>query len=167
MAEAAALFPAQLTGRDFAQGKAMFGATACIARHRFNGEGSGIGPDISGAGNRYSVRDMLENIIEPSKVVSDQYGAEILELAEGDPVIGRVVGEEKSRYLVMTNPFEPDEVSKPEISKVKSRKPYPISTMPPGLINALNPEELKDLIAYVLSGGNAQDPMFAKKLGAR
>jgi putative heme-binding domain-containing protein len=167
VAEAAALFPAQLTCRDFAQGKAMFGATACVVCHRFNGEGAGIGPDISGAGNRYSVRDMLENIIEPSKVISDQYASEILELTEGDPVIGRVVGEEKNHYLVMTNPFAPDELSKPEISKVKSRKPYPISMMPPGLIDALNPEELKDLIAYLLSGGNPQDPMFAKKLGAR
>ena len=165
--EAVALFPAKLTGRDFAQGKAMFTATACLVCHRFNDEGSGIGPDISGAGNRYSVRDMLENIIEPSKVISDQYGAEILEMIEGDPIIGRVVGEEKSRYLVMTNPFAPDEVSRPEISKVKSRKPYNVSMMPPGLINALNPEELKDLMAYMLSGGKADDPMFAKKLGAR
>jgi hypothetical protein len=32
--------------------------------------------------------------------------------------------------------------------------------MPPGLINALNPDELLDLTAYLLSGGNAQDKMF-------
>jgi hypothetical protein len=32
--------------------------------------------------------------------------------------------------------------------------------MPPGLINALNETELLDLIAYLLSGGNAQDKMF-------
>ena len=44
---------------------------------------------------------------------------------------------------------------------MKSRKPFPISMMPPGLINALNPEELKDLVAYLLSGGNAADAMFA------
>jgi len=161
VAEAAALFPAKLTGRDFVQGKAMFGATACIVCHRFNGEGSGIGPDISGAGSRYSVRDMLENMIEPSLVISDQYGTEQLEMAEGDPIIGRVVAEDANRYSVMTNPFAPDELVRPEISKVKSRKPYPVSMMPPGLINALNPEELKDLVAYLLSGGNPADPMFA------
>jgi hypothetical protein len=34
--------------------------------------------------------------------------------------------------------------------------------MPPGLINALNADELKDLVAYLLSGGNANDPMFRK-----
>ncbi|MEI8089083.1 MAG: c-type cytochrome [Opitutaceae bacterium] len=159
---AAALFPAKLTGRDFAQGKAMFSATACIFCHRFNGEGAGIGPDISGAGNRYSVKDLLENIIEPSKVISDQYGTEQLTMADGEVIIGRVVAEDPNRYSVMTNPFAPDELARPEIAKVRSRKPYPISMMPAGLANALNPDELKDLVAYLLSGGNPNDPMFAK-----
>ena len=159
---AAALFPAKLTGRDFAQGKAMFSATACIFCHRFNGEGAGIGPDISGAGNRYSVKDLLENIIEPSKVISDQYGTEQLTMADGEVIIGRVVAEDGNRYSVMTNPFAPDELARPEIAKVRSRKPYPISMMPAGLANALNPDELKDLVAYLLSGGNPNDPMFAK-----
>jgi putative heme-binding domain-containing protein len=159
---AAALFPAKLTGRDFAQGKAMFSATACIFCHRFNGEGAGIGPDISGAGNRYSVKDLLENIIEPSKVISDQYGTEQLTMADGEVIIGRVVAEDSNRYSVMTNPFAPDELARPEIAKVRSRKPYPISMRPAGLANALNPDELKDLVAYLLSGGNPNDPMFAK-----
>jgi putative heme-binding domain-containing protein len=159
---AAALFPAKLTDRDFAQGKAMFAATACIFCHRFNGEGAGIGPDISGAGNRYSVKDLLENIIEPSKVISDQYGTEQLTMADGEVIIGRVVAEDGNRYSVMTNPFAPDELARPEIAKVRSRKPYPISMMPAGLANALNPDELKDLVAYLLSGGNPNDPMFAK-----
>ena len=45
---------------------------------------------------------------------------------------------------------------------MKSRKVYPVSMMPPGLINGLDPEELKNLTAYILSGGNARDKMFAK-----
>jgi putative heme-binding domain-containing protein len=162
VASAFALFPEKLTGRDFAQGKAMVNASACLFCHRFNNDGAGIGPDITGAGNRYSVKDMLENIIEPSKVISDQYGTEELTMDDGETIIGRVVAEDVNRYSVMTNPFAPDELARPEISKVRSRKPYPISMMPTGLINALNPEELKDLVAYLLSGGNPADPMFAK-----
>jgi hypothetical protein len=34
--------------------------------------------------------------------------------------------------------------------------------MPPGMINALNENELLDLLAYVMSGGNAQDKAFKK-----
>ena len=160
VAEATALISGHLTGRNFAQGKAMFGATACIICHRLGNEGAGIGPDLTGAGSRYSIKDLLENIVEPSKVISDQYGTEQFTLTEGGPVIGRIVGEEAGRLSIMTNPFAPDETTRVEVAKIKSRKDYPVSMMPPGLINALNPEELKDLVAYLLSGGNAQDKMF-------
>ncbi|MCX6956543.1 MAG: c-type cytochrome [Verrucomicrobia bacterium] len=161
-AEATELAQGKLTGRDFAQGKALFSAAACIICHRFNNEGGGIGPDISGAGSRYSVKDLLENIVEPSKVISDQYESLQLDLANGSTVVGRIVGEENGELLVMSNPFMPEEKTKVKASDVKSRKVYPVSMMPPGLINGLNPEELKNLLAYVLSGGNAQDKMFAK-----
>ena len=33
----------------------------------------GIGPDLTGSANRYALQDMMENIVEPSKVISDQY----------------------------------------------------------------------------------------------
>jgi mono/diheme cytochrome c family protein len=36
----------------------------------------------------------------------------------------------------------------------------PVSQMPPGLINTLNPEELADLVAYLMSGGDANNKAF-------
>ncbi len=160
--DAVALIPAKLSGRSHAQGKAMFAATACVVCHRFNGEGGGIGPDLSGAGNRYTVRDLLENIVDPSHVISDQYGSEQIDQQDGSTLVGRVVGEENGELLVMTNPFMPEEKTKVKASAVKSRKAYPLSMMPPGLINSLNPEELRDLVAYILSGGSADDARFRK-----
>jgi putative heme-binding domain-containing protein len=159
--DAMAAMPAKLTGRDFERGKAMFTANACIVCHKLGSEGSsGVGPDLTGAGGRYSIRDLLENIVEPSAVISDQFGSEEITRTDGDPIIGRVVGEEDGDLLVMTNPFMPDEKTRVKAASVKSRKSYPVSMMPPGLINSLNEDELKDLLAYVLSGGNASDPMF-------
>lgn len=162
LAEATALFPTKPAGRDFARGKAMFAATACIVCHRFGDEGGGVGPDLSTAGNRYSIADLLQNIVEPSRVISDQYGTEQIDRRDASPVIGRVVGEENGELIVLSNPFAPDEKTKVAVASVIARKPYPVSMMPPGLINALNPEELKDLVAYLLSGGNANDPMFSR-----
>ncbi|HEX2852197.1 MAG TPA: c-type cytochrome [Opitutaceae bacterium] len=159
--EAAALMPAKLTGRDFEQGKGLFAAAACVVCHRFGAEGGGVGPDLTVAGGRYTIRDLLENIIEPSRVISDQYGVEQFDLNDGTVAIGRVVGEERGDLLLMSNPFAPNDRTRVKASTVKSRKPYPVSMMPPGLINALNPEELKDLVAYILSAGNPADPMFA------
>jgi putative heme-binding domain-containing protein len=160
--DAVAALPPKLSGRDFTRGQAMFTAVGCVICHKFNNEGGGIGPDLSGAGGRYSIRDLLENIIEPSLVISDQYGTEQIERTNGDPIIGRVVGEEDGELLVMANPFAPDEKIRVKTTAVKTRKPYPVSMMPPGLINSLNEDELQDLLAYLLSGGNKADPMFRK-----
>jgi putative heme-binding domain-containing protein len=162
VADATALLQGGLTGRNFTQGKGLFAATACIVCHRFNHDGGGIGPDLSGAGSRYIIKDLMENLVEPSKVISDQYDSQQFDLADGSTLVGRIVGEEKGELQIMSNPFAPDEKTKVKSSDVKSRKTYPISMMPPGLINALNPEELKDLTAYILSGGNPNDKMFAQ-----
>ncbi len=162
VAEATSLVEGKLVGRDFAQGKGLFTATACTVCHRFGNEGSGIGPDLTGAGNRYSVKDLFENIIEPSKVISDQYDSQQFDLADGSTIVGRVVGEENGELILMSNPFMPDEKTKVKASDVKSRKTYPVSMMPPGLVNSLNENELRDLVAYILSGGNPASPMFKK-----
>lgn len=152
-----------LKGRNFEQGKAMFAATMCAACHHFAGEGGNVGPDLTGAGNRYTIRDLVENIVEPSKVISDQYGSEQLELKDGSVVIGRVVVEENGKIFVMSNPFAPDAQTAVDAKEVSSRKPFNVSMMPPNLINALNKNELLDLLAYLLSGGKAEDKAFAGK----
>lgn len=151
-----------LSGRDFERGKAMFAATLCAACHRFAGDGGSIGPDLTGSGNRYTIRDLAENIVEPSKVVSDQYGSEELHLKDGSLAIGRVVGEENGKLLVMTSPLTPNELTQVPVADVKERKEWKVSMMPPGLINSLNEDELKDLIAYLQSGGNPTDKAFKK-----
>jgi putative heme-binding domain-containing protein len=151
-----------LKGRDFASGKNLYAATMCATCHRFGGDGGSIGPDLTGAGNRYSIKDLVENITEPSKVISDQYGSHLLEKTDGSLVVGRIISEENGKVNVMTNPFAPALLSTHESKDIKSRKDHNVSMMPPGLINTLNEDELKDLLAYLLSGGNPQDKMFAK-----
>lgn len=150
-----------LHGRNFENGKAMYASTQCVTCHHFGNDGGNIGPDLTGAGNRYSVRDLAESIIEPSKVISDQYAFQEISLKDGPLVVGRVIGEENGKFLVMTNPFAPDATAQVTIADVVSRKDYAVSPMPPGLINMLNPDELLDLIAYLFSGGNPKDKVFA------
>lgn len=160
--EVAALAKNGLHGRNFEQGKAMFASTLCINCHHFAGDGGNIGPDLTGAGQRYTLRDFMENVIEPSKVISDQYGSEQLEKKDGSIIVGRVVTEENGVLLVMTSALAPEFLTQVPLADVKSRTPFNVSMMPPGLINALNQDELLDLIAYSLSGGNPKEAAFAK-----
>jgi putative heme-binding domain-containing protein len=155
-----ALAGSGLKGRNFEQGKAMFASQLCINCHHFLGQGGNSGPDITGAGNRYTIRDLAENIIEPSKVISDQYPTEQIKLKDGSVVVGRVVVEENGKMFVMTTALAPDALTAVDSDKVKSREPFNVSMMPPGLLNSLNKDELLDLFAYMLSGGNPEDPRF-------
>ena len=120
------------------------------------------GPVNIGNPTEFTIKALAENIIDPSKVVSDQYESSELTLKDGGVVIGRIVVEENGKLFVMTSPLTPDDLSTVNSSDVKSRKPWHISMMPPGLINALNEGEWKDLIAYLQSGANPADKVFAK-----
>ena len=106
--------------------------------------------------------DLLENIIDPSKVISDQYPTEQIQLKDGGLIVGRVIVQENGKLFVMTSALVPDSLTPIDESTVKSRSPYPVSMMPPGLINSLNADELLDLLAYIQTAGNPKDKAFAK-----
>lgn len=158
--EVVALTQGGLKGRNYKNGEAMYRSVMCATCHRFNGEGGSIGPDLTGSGNRYTMRDLMENIVEPSKVISDQYDSQEIVKKDGTTILGRVVVEENGKVFVMANPFSPNDqmaINESEIARIETRK---VSMMPPGLINALNQDELLDLLAYLVSGGNDQDKVF-------
>ena len=163
-AEAVQSVKGNLTGRDFASGENLFHATACAACHRFAGEGMGIGPDITGAASRYTLIDLMENIIEPSKVISDQYINTEYTMKNGSRVIGRSAKEENGVIHLMTNPFSADTTVEIRRADVKRTQPHLMSHMPPGLVNSLNPDELRDLVAYILSAGDPEHKYFAREI---
>jgi putative heme-binding domain-containing protein len=146
--------------RDFENGRRMFGAASCYACHRFNEEGGAVGPDLTSVAGKFSPMDLLESIIEPSKEISDQYGAMVFELKDGTQVAGRIGNLNGEVYQVSTNMFDPGNFTPVPANQVKSITPSPISMMPPGLIYTLGKEDVLDLLAYLLSKGNPEDPMF-------
>ena len=160
---AVAAVEGNLKGRNFASGENLFHATACASCHSFAGQGMGIGPDLTGSANRYTLGDMMENIIKPSKVISDQYISTQFTMKDGSTVIGREASEEDGVLHLMTNPFSADSNVQVKLADVKSRKPHEVSHMPAGLINTLNPEELSDLIAYIFSAGDENHEYFSAK----
>ncbi|QDU27824.1 Cytochrome c [Anatilimnocola aggregata] len=156
------LADAKLTGRNFDQGRKMFAAANCFGCHRFGNEGGSVGPDLSGAAGRFSRRDLLENIVDPSKVISDQYAAVRILTADGRIVIGRVVNLAGDNIKINTNMLDPTAVVDVDHRLVEEISPSPNSMMPNGLMNTLSEEEALDLVAYLLSRGDRSSPMFAK-----
>jgi putative heme-binding domain-containing protein len=153
---------ADLHGRNLEVGKAMYAAVLCKSCHAIKGEGGMIGPDLTQLGTRFSTTDMLEAILEPNKVISDQYSSTIFTLEDGSSVVGKLVNEDNRNYYISQNPFAPDEVKEIRKRSVADVKVSEVSIMMPNLINPLNEEELKDLMAYLMSGGEENHPVYQK-----
>ena len=153
---------APLVGRSFSNGKKMFSAGLCVACHRFGDEGGGIGPDLTNLAKRSDYKSILESTIEPNLVVSDQFEQHELKMKDGSTVMGRIVFTEKGEYALVQSGFEPLKLKKVKQADVVSKKPSKLSMMPGALINTMNADELKDLVAYFVSGGNPQHPVYRK-----
>lgn len=160
METATAVADSGLVGRNFEQGKLMFAAAYCGSCHAIQGEGSNIGPDLTQLGTRFTSKDMLEAILEPNKVVSDQYAATVFVMKDGNSIVGRLTNEDDNNYFVSQNPFAPQELREIPRKDVVSTNLSRISVMMPGLINGLNNEELKDLLAYLAAGGRKDHELY-------
>ncbi len=152
-----------LKNRSFANGRKMFGAVGCFACHRFANEGGMTGPDLSTAGARYSARDFLDQIINPSKVINEQFVPVVLTKLDGETVTGIIVNLSNDSVQVNTDLTDPNQREGVDRKQVKSIEVSKVSPMPEGLLNMLQKEEIMDLVAYVLSGGDAKNAMFSKK----
>jgi putative heme-binding domain-containing protein len=149
-----------LAKRDFERGRSLFGAASCFACHRFDNEGGASGPDLTGAAGRFSIRDLLESIIEPSKEISDQYAAVVITTTDGKVVTGRIVNLHGDGMSVMTNMLDPNSLTNVDRRKVEDMETSKVSMMPTGLLDTFKEDEILDLMAYLLSRGDRNHKMF-------
>ena len=148
------------SGRSFERGRAMFGAVGCASCHRFDSDGGAVGPDLTGVSGRFSPRDLLESIIEPSKEISDQYGSIVVTKKDGDTVMGRIANQNGENLQISTDMFEPGNFISVNRKLIEKIEPSKVSMMPEGLLNSLKQDEILDLAAYLLSAGNRGNKMF-------
>lgn len=151
------------SGRDFKNGARAFAAARCVVCHRFAGDGGATGPDLSQVAGRFGLKEMAEALIEPSKVISDQYKASVIRTVEDRTITGRIVNEAGGKYVIVTDPENSSKVVELKKEDVASVSPSNISLMPEKLLNGLNESEVLDLLAYMLSRGDPGHPMFKKK----
>ncbi len=146
--------------KNFARGKEMFAAAQCYKCHRMGIQGGILGPELTSAGGKYNPHDLLVSIIEPSKVISDQYGATQFLTEDGKVVVGRVVNMNGKNLSVMTNMLDPSSLVNVDRETVEEATPTTLSMMPRGLIDTLNQQEIADLVAYLRAGGNELSPIY-------
>ncbi|MBX3176076.1 MAG: DUF1080 domain-containing protein [Candidatus Hydrogenedentes bacterium] len=143
--------PMAYTPRDLEQGKRVFLRAKCANCHVFGSVGQGGGPDLSTVASRFRRRDLLEAIMYPSRVVSDQYEGVEVELDDFTTVSGMLAGENAERLTLIT--LQGERVDIPKAS-IELRTKLERSTMPEGLVQTMTLEELVSLVQFLERGGD-------------
>jgi putative membrane-bound dehydrogenase-like protein len=128
---------------DAVRGRVLF-TKHCAGCHKLFGEGSDVGPDLTGS-QRANLDYLLENVLDPSAAVPREFQVTNFHLADGRLVSGIVLKETADGLSVRTA----NETVTIVRGDIESRKPTSQSIMPEGLFDLLKPAEVRDLVAYL------------------
>jgi putative heme-binding domain-containing protein len=148
-------------GRAFEVGKNLFKAANCVGCHKLGGEGRELGPDLAKLDPKKRTTDhLLRSIVEPSKEIDEKYQSHIFVLDSGKTVTGMIVAETPTEVKVLVDPLAKGEPAVLAKSEIEERRKSTASIMPQGLLNKLTREEILDLVAYVLAGGEKKHALY-------
>ena len=141
------LTPDALNKANQAAGKTLF-EQRCSACHRLFDQGASIGPDLTGSG-RKDLEYLLTNIIDPNAVVAADYRLCVITTKDGRVLSGSIVTETEHAFTlrVMAEQITIERTSVKEVQRM------PVSIMPAGLVEAMTPDEIRDLFGYLMGDG--------------
>ncbi len=134
---------------DAARGRQLFAGTTvqCAKCHRVQAGPETLGPELSKIGAKYPRAQLLEAILEPSKLVDPKFAGVIVQTSSGD-VLSAIVVSKSDKEIVLRDVER--EVRLPTGS-VERMVPQTKSLMPEGLLQHLTAQEAADLVAYLES----------------
>jgi putative heme-binding domain-containing protein len=138
--------------RNWPNGKALFAKTQCLACHRFGNEGGSAGPDLSAVSSRFTRRDVLSSILEPSRVLSEQFQNIMVTRKDGSAVSGRIMDVDAKKLVIAPSALSEERIEVP-LTEIVRQEPSPVSPMPEGLLTGLSKDDVLDLLSYIESGG--------------
>jgi putative heme-binding domain-containing protein len=137
-----------------ARGAQVFHDAQCVNCHRFNAKGESVGPDLTNVSQRFQKKEILESIVYPNQVVSDQYASQIV-TAAGKTYTGIVAKSADGSLAVLQSDGHKVNLNAGDVEGIKPSK---VSAMPEGLANRLTLEQIGDLFAYLM---RAPEPSVA------
>jgi len=145
-----------LAKADKSQGRLVFN-TACAACHTLYSEGGKVGPDLTGGG-RDNLDYLLENIVDPSAVVTADFRMSVVDLKDGR-VFNGLITAKTERTLTLKTMTETVTVERGDLTGVREST---ASLMPEGLLETLPAEQARDLIAYLMHPSQVPLPTSGK-----
>ncbi|MFN0053864.1 MAG: c-type cytochrome, partial [Planctomycetales bacterium] len=141
------------------RGKQVFAKANCLKCHRFLKDGEGVGPDLTTLRRRFQKKEILEAVLLPSQVISDQYAAVTITTVDGLVHTGMPLPNPGSKNVLLLL----SDATRLEIApeKVEERVKAKASVMPEGLFKDLTLAEIADLFAFLETSRNNAEPAAA------
>ncbi|QHT68181.1 c-type cytochrome [Rhodocytophaga rosea] len=138
---------------DLEKGRTLFfGKAICWTCHKIGNEGGKLGPDLTSIQKDRSAHDLLEAIVYPSVSFVREYETYRIKTKTGEHT--GVIQEKTPQAIVLgTTPQNSVRIPREEIVSMEIQN---TSMMPQGLDQLLTPQEMADLMAFIL--GQDQDP---------
>ena len=141
--------------RDRANGRKVFARALCGRCHRRGPEGGVAGPDLTHVSRRFSRRDLLAEVLDPSRSIAENYQSFVVEMKDGRVLSGQVIPnlDYRDPYLQLAlDSLRPDELTRVAKTSVRATRRSPVSLMPAGLLNTFSRNEILDLLAWIELG---------------
>jgi len=127
------------------RGKEAFGKR-CSPCHQMDGAGFQVGPDLAALTNK-SAQSLLVAVLDPNRDVDGRYVSYVAALADGRTLSGLLVSETGNSLTLREQGGKDHVLLREDVEELKATGK---SVMPEGLEKDLQPQELADLIAYLL-----------------
>ncbi len=130
------------------RGERLFKTKACDTCHMISGQGSGFGPELTGIGSKRSAAFLRESLVAPEAAVPDEFLLLDLVTASGATIRGVRMNEDSFSIQIKELNGEFHSYRKAalkDLRKLRGKSPMP------SYADALKPEEMDDLIAYLAS----------------
>ena len=138
--------PALASKGDAARGRAVF-ERDCASCHISGGVGHNVGPSIAAMGTK-TPETLLVNILDPNREVDPRYLNYTLVTRDGRVATGIIAGETDTSVVLRRADGASETILRTQIDELSSTGQ---SLMPEGLEQKINPQEMADLIAYLMS----------------
>jgi putative heme-binding domain-containing protein len=140
-------------------GRRIFEKAQCARCHKFEQAGGGLGPDLTSVSSRFQRKDILEAIVYPSRVISDQYKSVLITTKNGRVINGMKAPDEGDDLVLLLSDASTFKLPKAEVDEIAESKQ---SIMPDGLLNQLSLQEIAGLFACLESGRETAAARTAK-----
>jgi putative heme-binding domain-containing protein len=154
---------------SFERGQRAFASRSCVSCHSVRGQGGRVGPELTELSKENKPHEILRSLLFPSEKIDPNFAkVELEELQTGRIHTGVLIPQEDTEIVYLVDDpllanCEPKIFRREEVAMV----PLKVSPMPTELLQRSSPQEVLDLVAYLVAGGDPQHAVYRNAAAER